>query len=142
MDKLTVKTCVLIDCISFTTVMVILSCLSFHANLMTDFTNVFALELFGCTTAISILIFFTSRIRFRSTMAAELAKLLDVAICVLGLGGGVFGWFPWERMYLLEVCLVFVAVFIVTYTVLLWQTSNTAHKINQKIKEREDESHH
>ena len=142
MDKVTVKNCMLINCISFTTVMVILSCLSFDADLMTDFTNVFALEVFGCTTMISVLIFFTSRIRFRSVLAIEFTKLLDVAVCVLGLGGGVFGWFPWEGKYILEVCLVFVAVFLVTSALLLWHTSSTANKINKKIKERENDTHH
>ncbi|MCQ4638204.1 DUF3021 domain-containing protein [Anaerovorax odorimutans] len=141
MDKLNLKECVLIDCVSFTAVSVILSLLSFNEDLMSGFDHTMALEVFACTTLISILMYPISRISFRSAVMAEAAKLLDVAVCVLGFGGS-FGWFPWEGKYIFEACLIFVAVFIITSAVLFWQASSIANKINRKIREKEHETHH
>lgn len=141
MDKLNLKECVLIDCVSFTAVSVILSLLSFNEDLMSEFDHAMALEIFVCTTLISVLIYLTSRFRYRSAVMAEAVRLGCVAVCVLGIGG-IFHWFPWEGKYIFEACLIFVAVFIITSAVLFWQASSIANKINRKIREKEHETHH
>jgi hypothetical protein len=75
-----------------------------------------------------------------------LLLLADVAIVILGVGGLLFQWFPWEWKYVLQVMVILVIVFFVTHYILLWQNKETARKINEIIKERDrdgaQESYH
>jgi hypothetical protein len=146
MDKLSLKECILIDCISFTVVTILISILWFITDATLYLENRYLLELFCCTTLISIFMYFTSRIPIESQLLAMLLLLADVAIVILGVGGLLFQWFPWEWKYVLQVMVILVIVFFVTHYILLWQNKETARKINEIIKERDrdgaQESYH
>ncbi len=143
MNKISVKECVFIDCISFTVVTVLLSTLWFIADRTAFLESRHLLELFCCTTLISILMYFTSKIPLESQLFATSLLLLDVAVVILGIGGGIFQWFPWEGKSVLQIIVILVTVFFVTHLIMVWQSRDTAKKINQKIKEREnDASYH
>ena len=143
MDRISIKECVLIDCISFTVVTILVSTLWFIADTTILLENRYLLELFCCTTLISILMYFTSKIPVESQILAMMLLLFDVAAVILGVGGGIFRWFPWEWKYVLQIIVILVIVFFVTHLVMIWQSRDTAKKINRIIKEREnDESYH
>lgn len=143
MDKLSLKECILIDCISFTVVTILISVLWFITDTTIYLENRYLLELFCCTTLISIFMYFTSKIPIESQILAMLLLLTDVAVIILGFGGLVFHWFPWEWKYVWQVIVILIVVFFVTHYILLWQNKETARKINEIIKERDqNESYH
>lgn len=137
MDKLSLKECILIDCISFTVVTILISALWCVGNMTLLLESSDLLELFSCTTFISILMYFTSRIPLESQLFSTLLLLADVAAVILGVGGLVFQWFPWEWQYVLQVVVILIIVFFITHYILLWQNKETARKINEIIRERE-----
>lgn len=137
MDKLSLKECILIDCISFTVVTILISTLWFIGDTTILLENRYLLELFSCTTLISILMYFTSKIPLESQLLSMLLLLADVAAVILGAGGLVYRWFPWEWQYVLQVVIILIIVFFITHYILLWQNKETAKKINEIIKERE-----
>ncbi len=143
MDRFSIKECVFIDCVSFTVATVLVSALWFIDDRTTLVENRYFLELFCATTLISGLMYFTSKIPLESQFLAMSLLLFDVAAVILGLGGGIFHWFPWEGKYVLQIIATLVTVFFVTHLIMVWQSRDTARKINQKIKEREhDASYH
>ncbi len=87
--------CLLIDCVSFTVSIVLVALLSllFSEEI---YTAESILQNFLCTSLISVLIYFTSRLPIESEILNSLITLLDVAAVMLFGGMGVFRWFPWK----------------------------------------------
>ena len=137
MKKLSFKDCVLIDCISFTVVTVLLAALSLLGTPNMSISLRELLELFFCTTLIAVLMYFTSKLPLESFVIATAVDFADVAAVILGVGGLVFHWFPWRWQYVLQVVLILTAVFLITWAVMIYQSRDTAKKINQIIMERE-----
>lgn len=139
MNRLTVKDCVLIDCISFTCVSVLLSTLACFSDpeLVMGMNQFVYLQLFVCTTAISILMYLTSKIQVKSQITASFISLLDIAAVIYGIGGGIFCWFPWRPAVVFEVGIILFLVFLVTNWVMIWQNKEIAKAINKKLQERE-----
>lgn len=137
MNKKTVKDCISCNCISFTAVAVILSALAYIPDMTMEITHVTYLQLFGCTTLIACLMYFTSKIQVESQTIASLIPIFNIAIVVFGVGGGIFRWFPWEVKYITEVAVILTLVFIVTNYMMIWQNNEIAKAINEKIKARE-----
>lgn len=142
MYKLSLKACAISDCVSYTAASMILSLLSLSPAHGPDINLHFNLELFLCTTLIAVFMFPTSRIPVESRAADILIKLSIVAAVILGVGGGLFKWFPWTPFYVAEVVCILMVVFVFTYGLLLWNELQIAKKINQKIKEGKDGPHH
>lgn len=140
MKKFSVKTCIVIDCVSFSAVTAILSALSLIFDDGEFFTPKFLLELLASTTAIATLMFFTSRLKIESRMMADLLGLFEVAAVILCMGGGLFHWFPWSLAQVAVTVSICTAVYFITRAVIILQVRDTAQKINQKIKERKNES--
>lgn len=137
MKKKALKDSILITCISYTAVAVILSVLALISPGFTmELTSITYLQLFGCTTIISCLMYFTSKIQVESQIAANLIQILDIAIVVYGVGGGLFQWFPWEITYIAEVAFILIVVFLFTNYIMIWQNNEITKAINKKIKER------
>ncbi|HIU33914.1 MAG TPA: DUF3021 family protein [Candidatus Pullichristensenella excrementigallinarum] len=129
--------CLLIDCVSFTVSIVLVALLSllFSEEI---YTAESILQNFVCTSLISILIYFTSRLPIESEILGALITLLDVAAVMLFLGMGIFRWFPWEIRSLLLFIGVFVTVFFVTYAVMLLENKISSDRINQAIREKKN----
>lgn len=138
MNKKTAKNCISCNCISFTVVAVILSVLAYIPDMTMEITHVTYLQLFGCTTLIAFLMYFTSKIQVESQIVASLISIFNIAIVVFGVGGGIFRWFPWELKYIAEVAIILILVFIVTNYMMIWQNNELAKSINEKIKAREE----
>ena len=136
MDHTKIKECVLIDCISFTTISLIISSLACFSDMTMPITPVAYLQLFVCTTLISIAIYFTYKIQIESQIINDIITLLEIAAVVFGVGGGIFKWFDWKLQYVIEVAVILVIVFIVTNGIMIWQNNEIAKSINKKIKER------
>lgn len=141
MNNLKFKDCVVCNCISYTVLTIILSLLAFNPDLMEKMTHIYTLKLFLCTTLISIFVYLTSRLPIESQPLYMLLQLLSVATVVLGIGGGLLHIFPWERNIVLEVIAVLIAVYFITYGIMVWHSNVIANKINKKLQERENESH-
>ena len=140
MNKLRVKDCVLIDCISYTSVSMLLSALAYFSDpdlVMSVMDHIAYLQLFACTTTISVLMYFTSKLPVKSQIAAAFLSLLDIAAVIYGIGGGVFKWFPWRTSYIIEVGIILTLVFLVTNWIMMWQNREIAKAINKKLQERE-----
>lgn len=137
MKKLSFKDCILIDCISFTVVTVLLATLSLAGTPTMSISLRELLELFFCTTLIATLMYFTSKLPLDSFVIATVVDFADVAVVILGVGGLVFHWFPWHWQYVLQVVLILTAVFLITWAVMIYQSRDTAKKINRILMERE-----
>lgn len=142
MNKYALRDCISINCISFTVVSVIWSLLAYLPDMMMPLTHTSYLELFACTTLISLLAYFSFQIPFSSQIFALLVLFLESVAVIFALGGGVFQWFPWKVGYILEVLAIIAAGFFITYCAMLWQNRKLAKAINEKIKERGHEQHH
>jgi hypothetical protein len=141
MNKLTIKKCLMIVCTSFTVVTVLLSAINVFADSAYDITFSNLLQLFLCITIISIAMYFTSKIQLDSPFD-HIVMLLIVAVVVF-VCGGLFHWFPWNWKYILQIAVILIIVFFVFHRMILWQSRETAKKINQKIQEKEkNESYH
>ena len=129
--------CLLIDCVSFTVSIVLVALLSllFSEEI---YTAKSILQNFVCTSLISVLIYFSSRLPIESEILSSLITLLDVAAVMLFLGMGIFRWFPWEIRSLLLFIGVFVTVFFVTYAVMLLENKISSDRINQAIREKKN----
>lgn len=131
--------CVLITCVSFTAVSLLLSLISAISGNFMALSDRSILELLTCTGLIGLIMFFTSKLPLRSAPAQILVELAVVAAVILGVGGGAFGWFPWQPLTVLFVCGVFIAVFAITYLVMLLQNKLASDQINRKIQEKRHE---
>lgn len=134
MYKLSLKACVVSDCVSYAVASMILSLLSLNQAQELDIDHILNVELFLCTTLIAGLMYFASRIPLESRAADILLNLSIVAAVILGVGGGLFEWFPWTPFFVAEVVVILVAVFAATYGFMLWNEHQIAKKINQKIQ--------
>jgi phage shock protein PspC (stress-responsive transcriptional regulator) len=136
MKKKSIKTFILTDCISFTLVVLILSAIGLIQDVMMDIDNLVLIQLFICTTLIAILMYFTENIPVESQITASFIQFADTALVILGVGGGLFKWFPWKPTVVGEVLVILTVVFIITTMIITWQNHQLAHTINEKIKER------
>ena len=140
-EKLTVMECMAIDCVSYTVVSLTLSVLDAFAGGMTIYYGNI-LELFCCTTVICAGMYGIGLIPLRSGRTRILLQLLDVAAVILGIGGGVFAWFPWTWDVVLFVVCIFVFVYFITYGVILLQNKLVSDRINLILKEKRDGKGH
>ena len=134
-ESLKITECILIDCVSYTVVSVILALLSMPGKVMAlEYRTM--LELFFCTTLICAIMYGIGKLPLQSTLLEAFLQLLDVAVVILGVGGGLFHWFPWKGEAIWIVVCVFVATYFVTYGVMLLQNKVASDKINLILKEK------
>lgn len=136
-----VRDCILIDCISFTAATMLVSLLSIFSEQqsMLDYYK-YNIQMFVCTTLISVLIYFSSKIKIESQIICEAISLIIVGSVIIGIGGGIFKWFNFNlKKELIQVIVVFIMVYLITNFIMLWQNNELSKKINKKIKEREQQ---
>lgn len=134
-----VKDCILVDCISFTAATMLVSLLSVFSEeqLIVDYYK-YNIQMFVCTTLISVLIYFSSKIKIESQIICDAIALFIVGLVIIGVGGGIFQWFSFKKE-LIQVIAIFVTVYLITNFMMLWQNNELSKKINKKIKEREQQ---
>lgn len=134
-----VKDCILVDCISFTAATMLVSLLSVFSEeqLIVDYYK-YNIQMFVCTTLISVLIYFSSKIKIESQIICDAIALFIVGLVIVGVGGGIFQWFSFKKE-LIQVIAIFVTVYLITNFMMLWQNNELSKKINKKIKEREQQ---
>ena len=132
------KSYIVSDCVSFTAVVLVLNAL--HLAGITDTMQGWILyELFLATTVISLLMFFTDKLPIENPVLQILLHLADVAVVVLGLGCGVFHWFPWEPFYVLTSCIIFTVVYLLTHCITLLRNKILSRKINRRLHPHDPE---
>lgn len=87
MTRTDLKNGILINCISFTVVSVILALLSYIPGMMMELTRDSFLQLFACTTLISLLTAFTVKIRIDSILLLNLILFMESMLVIYLLGG-------------------------------------------------------
>ena len=126
---------IVIDCVSYTAVMLILSILNSMG--VTDLSWVFNIQLFVITSLISIFMYFIDKLKIESQPVYMLLQMLSIAVSVLGVGGGIMKWFSWEFKYIAITSGIFVTVYLITYAITFLINSITSDIINKKIAENE-----
>ncbi|WP_102048731.1 DUF3021 family protein [Pygmaiobacter massiliensis] len=129
---------ILVDCVSYTVVSLILAFLSFF-DLVMGLNPRVLFQLFAVTTLICFLMYLTSFLPIESPWAEMLVSLADVGVVVLGVGGGIFRWFPWQAKYIWMVSGVFVIVYFITYGIILLQNKIASDQINRILQEKRRE---
>lgn len=135
--KLRYQQYILVDCVSFTAITLILS-LSDAIGWSCGMGCVFLLQLFGCCTLICLLMWLTDHWEKQRVITDMLVRLADVAVVILGVGGGVFHWFPWTVHDIVPVCVAFTVVFLMTYVVMLIQDKFVTQAINEYLKKKKE----
>lgn len=120
-----------IDCISFTVLLLLFSGLS--AFELTTVTAEAVAMLFLMTTCVAVLMSFTDRIGTEGSAANMIVDLADV-IGVVFVIGGITGFVPLEPVYVLIVLAMIVAVYFITFGVMMIKTKADAEHINQRIE--------
>jgi hypothetical protein len=134
MKRGSLKGCLLADCVSFTVAALISSILVVVTpDRMFHMTPNYYLELFVVTTFVNVLMLLTMRLPIDCMPVNMLIDLLDVAVGVLGLGGGIFHWFGWRLGYVVEAVTLLTVVYFVTYGLMIWQNRELARQINRHI---------
>lgn len=126
---------ILINCISYTVLSFIISILSFFPDMVMEASHWTYLSFLIVTSAISILITFTSLIRIDSFWIENFVILIDIFIGVYGIGGGLFHWFPWQSIYIVEVGMIALLVGIITGICMYFYEKTIADKINRKLED-------
>ena len=129
---------ILVDCVSYTVVSLILAFLSFF-DLVMGLNPRVLFQLFAVTTLICFLMYLTSFLPIESPWAEMLVSLADVGVVVLGVGGGIFRWFPWQAQYIWMVSGVFVIVYFITYGIILLQNKIASDQINRILQKKRRE---
>lgn len=128
----------LCDCISYTILSFVMFILSFFPSLVMSGSHQVYMSFFIVTTFIAFLITLTSCFEFSSFWQECFTLLIEIFLVVYGIGGGIFHWFEWKWVYLIEVAFICAIVFFITYILIYYHEQYIARKINQKI---EDENH-
>lgn len=131
---------IIIDCISYTAVMLIISILNGMG--ITELSWIFNLQLFTVTTLISVFMYFIDKLNIESQLVYMLLQILSIAVSVLGVGGGLMKWFTWEFKYIVITSGIFVIVYLITYGALFLINSITSEQINKKIAENDKKGGH
>lgn len=126
-------------CVSFTVSVMLLSLIHTWYDLMATVAWVANYELFAVCFAIAALMFITDTLTEnlpRSVVA--LVQFTDETLCVVGLGGLVFGWFPISPIWFLVIFAIDAIIYICTFLMMYYINSKISKDINQKIKERKN----
>ncbi|MGN0550674.1 MAG: DUF3021 family protein [Acutalibacteraceae bacterium] len=119
-----------VDFTSFSIVSVILA-LSVYTQLGNDFTAESELQLFLCTTIISVLTICIAQINRISWLLVILLQAISVEAVIIGIGGFVFSWFPITFEYVAIVTGICIVAYILTLLIWYFNRKAQANKINE-----------
>lgn len=127
------------SCVSYTACSLILTLLSI---IFEDFSpSIYHnLEYFVVCLSISVLMFFTDM--FTDSCTAPIAVLIqitDVIVCVLGIGGLIFHWFPFKPFWLLIVLGIILLIYFITFAVMYYVNRKWVNNVNKILTERKSE---
>ena len=95
------------------------------------------LQYFAVSVAITLLMAITDIFTLkRSLPVIILTDLLDIAVVVFGLGGGVFKWFDFNLETILPIVGIIVFIYFIIFGLMMFQMKMDSDHINKKIKER------
>ena len=124
-------------CVSFTVCVMLLSLIHSWYDLMATMAWIANFELFAVCFSISALMFITDMLTENFALPlASLIQFTDEMLCVFGLGGLVFGWFPMTIEWFWAVLAINAVIYICTFLMMYYVNSRISKDINQKIKER------
>ncbi len=126
---------ILIHCISYTVLSFIISILPFFPDMVMEANHWTYLSFLIVTGLISVLITVTSLIPIDLFWLENLVIMIDIFIGVYGIGGGLFHWFPWQGIYMIEAGLIALFVGIITGICMYFYERTIADKINRKLEE-------
>lgn len=125
---------ILIDCISFTCVMVLFSIIG--AFLKWEIPTLGILVFFLITTLISLLMYFTNQLPIHKGVFMVLIDLADIALVVFVVGGAIFRLFTFDLVTCAAIAGMILVVYFAVIAVITIRTQVEAKSINQKIQER------
>lgn len=120
------------DCVAFTAVVLALNA-CYLAGISPVLQGWTLYELFAATTAMCLLMYLTDKLPVESPLLVIALHLADVAVVVLGLGCGVFHWFPWEPFYVLTSCIIFSVIYLLIHGITLFRNNRISRKINREL---------
>ncbi len=128
---------IIMCCVSFTVCVMLLSLIHSWYDLMATMAWIANFELFAVCFSISALMFITDMLTENFALPlASLIQFTDEMLCVFGLGGLVFGWFPMTIEWFWAVLAINAVIYICTFLMMYYVNSRISKDINQKIKER------
>lgn len=135
MEKCSWRACLVATCVSFTAAILLSALLAWWLpEYMAVLGQAYVLELFVVTSVVNVLLTVSHNRICEGIFADMLLDLWVVLFGVLGLGGGLFHWFPWQPVYIIEVIGILLMVYFVTYSIMFLQNRELARKINEQIK--------
>lgn len=129
--------CFIMDCISYTVAVLVLAGLSL-VKIVQNMDVIVLLQLFVCTSIISIIMYAVSYVTKVSGWKAVVIGLIDGIVIVLAVGGGLLHWFPWKYQYVLMVLLIFIFTYLISYGIQFLDNRAATEKINQMIKRKSE----
>ncbi len=128
---------IIMCCVSFTVCVMLLSLIHSWYDLMATMAWIANFELFAVCFSISALMFITDMLTENFALPlVSLIQFTDEMLCVFGLGGLVFGWFPMTIEWFWAVLAINAVIYICTFLMMYYVNSRISKDINQKIKER------
>lgn len=95
------------------------------------------LQYFAVSVAITVLMAITDIFTLKCSLPIIiLADLLDIAVIVFGLGGGVFKWFNFNWQTILPIAGIIVLIYFLIFGFFMLQMKKDSEHINIKIKEK------
>ena len=132
--------CVLTACVSYTICTIVISSVNVFVNWHEASYLYYNLQYFAVSSAIAVLMMITDPIIENSAMPLKIViGILIVALCVFGLGGYVFGWFPFEPLLILAVVGILVTVYFLTFMIVYCVEKKWTDDINKILVERRKE---
>lgn len=95
------------------------------------------LQFFIVSVAITVLMAITDIFTLKCSLPIIiLTDLIDIAVVVFGLGGGVFKWFNFNWQTILPITGIIVVIYFIIFGFFMLQMKKDSEHINKKIKEK------
>lgn len=124
------------DCISFTLVILINALLNALLNpdsLESALTLSELVQLFICTSLVELLMYFTDKLDIKTLSCSMIVGILDIC-AVMYIVGGLFKLISLRWQNVLIVFAVIIAVYFLTFAVMIFDDRNAAVLINKKLQ--------
>lgn len=122
-----------ISCISFTFIILINVLLNLD-SLNAVFSIKELAQLFICTSLIAILMYFTDKLNIKTRPVSMLVDILDICAVMYIVGMGLFKMFAPSLQNMIINLVVIVAVYLLTFVVMVFDDRNAVRFINKKLE--------
>ncbi len=122
-----------ISCISFTFIILINVLLKLN-SLNAVFSLKELAQLFICTSLIAMLMYFTDKLNIKTRPISMLVDILDICAVMYIVGMGMFEMFDPSIQNIIINLVVIVAVYFLTFVVMVFDDRNAVRFINKKLE--------